>query len=92
LPETLTFAFSYAIPFLEAVLGITLVLGVFTRIALVCGFIFMMALTIGVTANQQWELASQQLLYSLIFFLLLYLIENNTLAADNYLRSTPSRV
>ncbi len=85
LPEILIFAFSYAIPFLEAILGLTLILGVFTRISLVCGAIFMMFLTIGVTANQQWELASQQLLYSLIFFLLLYLIEHNTLAVDTLL-------
>jgi thiosulfate dehydrogenase [quinone] large subunit len=92
LPHGITFAFSYAIPFLEAILGLTLILGVFTRISLVSGAIFMMALTIGVTANQQWDIAGQQLLYSLIFFLLLYLIENNTLAVDNYLRSTPSRV
>jgi thiosulfate dehydrogenase [quinone] large subunit len=92
LPHGITFAFSYAIPFLEAILGLTLILGVFTRIALVSGAIFMMALTIGVTANQQWDIAGQQLLYSLIFFLLLYLIENNTLAVDNYLRSSPCRV
>jgi thiosulfate dehydrogenase [quinone] large subunit len=46
----------------------------------------MMVLTIGVTANQEWNIASQQLLYSLIFFLLLYLIEHNGLAIDNYLR------
>jgi thiosulfate dehydrogenase (quinone) large subunit len=92
LPEILTFGFSYAIPFLEAILGLTLILGVFTRVALVCGAIFMMALTIGVSANQQWDLAGQQLLYSLIFFLLLYLIEHNTFAVDNYLRSTPSRL
>jgi len=51
-----------------------------------------MTLTIGVSANQQWDLAGQQLLYSLIFFLLLYLIEHNTFAVDNYLRSTPSRL
>ena len=91
LPETLTFAFSYAIPFLEATLGLTLILGVFTRISLVCGAIFMMALTIGVTANQQWDVAGQQLIYSLIFFLLLYLIENNTLAVDNFLGRSSMR-
>src|SRR5580704_4201152 len=91
LPHGLTLSFSYAIPFLEAVLGLTLVLGVFTRIALVCGAVFMMILTIGVTANQQWDVASQQLVYSVVFFLLLYLIEHNALALDNYLRSSPSR-
>jgi thiosulfate dehydrogenase [quinone] large subunit len=86
LPHGFSFAFAYAIPFLEAILGLTLVLGVFTRISLVCGSVFMMVLTIGVTANQEWNIASQQLLYSLIFFLLLYLIEQNGLAIDNYLR------
>ena len=86
LPHTFTYAFSYAIPFLEAILGLILILGVFTRAALICGAIFMMALTIGVTSNQQWDIAGQQLLYSVVFFLLLYLIEHNALALDNYLR------
>ncbi len=90
LPHSFTYAFSYVIPFLEAILGFTLILGVFTRISLVCGAVFMMALTIGVTANQQWDVSSQQLLYSVVFFLLLFLIEHNALALDNYLRSTPS--
>jgi thiosulfate dehydrogenase [quinone] large subunit len=91
LPHSFAYGFSYAIPFLEAVLGLTLILGVFTRVSLVCGAIFMMALTIGVTANQQWDVAGQQLVYSVVFFLLLYLIEHNALALDNYLRSNPSR-
>jgi thiosulfate dehydrogenase [quinone] large subunit len=92
LPHSFAYGFSYAIPFLEAVLGLTLILGVFTRIALVCGAVFMMALTVGVTANQQWDVAGQQLLYSVVFFLLLYLVEHNALALDKYSRSTPSRV
>jgi thiosulfate dehydrogenase [quinone] large subunit len=91
LPSGLTYAFSYAIPFIEAILGFTLVLGVFTRLSLVCGALFMMLLTIGVTANQQWDIASQQLLYSVVFCLLLYLLEHNALALDTYLRRTPLR-
>jgi thiosulfate dehydrogenase [quinone] large subunit len=86
IPHSLVFGFSYAIPFLEAILGLTLILGVFTRIALVCGAVFMTALIIGVTSIQQWDLASQQLTYSVVFFLLLYLIEHNALALDTYLR------
>src|SRR5580704_6973415 len=91
LPHNFAYGFSYAIPLLEAVLGLTLILGVFTRLSLICGAVFMMALTVGVTANQQWDVAGQQLLYSVVFFLLLYLIEHNALALDNYLRSSPSR-
>ena len=85
LPSTLTYAFSYAIPFLEAILGLTLILGVFTRTSLVCGAVFMMLLTVGVTANQQWDLASQQLLYSVVFFLLLFFLDENNLSLDTAL-------
>jgi thiosulfate dehydrogenase (quinone) large subunit len=86
LPHSFAYGFSYAIPFLEAILGLTLILGVFTRISLVCGAVFMMALTIGVAANQQWDVAGQQLVYSAVFFLLLFLIEHNAFALDSYLR------
>jgi thiosulfate dehydrogenase [quinone] large subunit len=86
LPHSFAYGFSYAIPFVEAVLGLTLILGVFTRVSLICGAIFMMALTIGITANQQWDVAGQQLVYSVVFFLLLFLIEHNGLALDNSLR------
>jgi thiosulfate dehydrogenase [quinone] large subunit len=88
LPHGLSYAFSYAIPFLEAILGLTLILGVFTRVALICGAVFMMLLTIGVTANQQWDIAGQQLLYSLVFFLLLLLLERNQFSLDAALRRT----
>jgi thiosulfate dehydrogenase [quinone] large subunit len=91
LPPGLTYALSYAIPFIEAILGLTLILGVFTSISLICGAVFMMLLTIGVTANQQWDVATQQLLYSVVFFLLLSLREHNTLALDSYLRSAALR-
>ena len=82
LPVSLTLAFGYAIPFVELVLGLALIAGLFTRWALVLGAVFMMVLTFGVTANQQWDVAGQQLLYSLIFFVLLFLIEYNSLALD----------
>lgn len=86
LPPSLTYAFSYTIPFIEAILGLTLILGVFTRISLTAGGVFMMLLTIGVTSNQQWDIASQQLFYSVVFLLLLYLIEHNAISVDAFLR------
>jgi thiosulfate dehydrogenase [quinone] large subunit len=95
LPQGITYAFSSAIPFIEAILGLILILGVFTRIALVSGSVFMMLLTVGVTSNQQWDLASQQLIYSVVFFMLLYLLEHNSVAIDNYIfraRRTPEGV
>jgi thiosulfate dehydrogenase [quinone] large subunit len=88
LPHTLIIGFSYAIPYLEAILGLTLILGVFTRISLACGAVFMMALTIGITANQQWDIVGLQLLYSLVFFVLLFLVEYNRFSLDTALRLT----
>jgi thiosulfate dehydrogenase [quinone] large subunit len=57
-----------------------------TRIALIGGALFMMALTVGVTSNQQWDVAGQQLVYSLVFFVLLFLVEYNRLAVDSWIR------
>jgi thiosulfate dehydrogenase [quinone] large subunit len=74
--------FGYAIPFIEVLLGLGLILGLFTRLALTLGAVFIMALTIGVTSNQQWDVAGQQLVYSIVFFLLLFFHEHNALAVD----------
>ncbi len=86
LPHGITVGFAYAIPWIEALLGIALVLGLLTRAALIAGALFMMALTVGVTSNQQWDIAGQQLVYSIVFFLLLYLVEYNELSLDRRLR------
>ena len=82
LPHGMVVGFGYAIPWVEALLGLTLILGLGTRPALVGGALFMMALTVGVTSNQQWDIAGQQLLYSLVFFILLFLLEWNALSLD----------
>ena len=86
LPHGLVLGFGYSIPWIEALLGLALILGLFTRAALIAGALFLMALTIGVTSNQQWDIAGQQLVYSVVFFLLLYLVEHNELSLDRRLR------
>ena len=82
LPHGFVLGFGYVIPWVEAVLGVVLILGLGTRVALVIGAVFMMALTVGVAANQQWDVAGEQLLYSLIFFVLLFLREWNVMSVD----------
>ena len=82
LPHGFVLGFGYAIPWIEAVLGLALILGLGTRVMLAGGAVFMMALTVGVTSNQQWDVAGQQLLYSLVFFVLLFLREWNGLSVD----------
>ncbi len=82
LPHGLIIGFLTLVPIIEALLGVALILGVGTRFALTLGAVLMICLTIGVTSNQQWDVAGQQLLYSLVFFVLLFLIEYNTFAFD----------
>ncbi|ADW69243.1 DoxX family membrane protein [Granulicella tundricola] len=82
LPHGMVVGFGYAIPWIELLLGLGLILGVFTRTVLVGGALFMMALTFGTTSNQQWDVAGQQLVYSVVFFGLLYLVEFNRFSID----------
>ena len=82
LPHAFSLSFAYAIPFVEVVLGLLLIFGLATRVTLAGGAVFMMLLTIGVTSNQQWDVAGQQLVYSLLFFVLLFLLDHNAFALD----------
>jgi thiosulfate dehydrogenase (quinone) large subunit len=82
MPHGFVLGFGYCIPWIEVLIGLALIFGLLTRVTLICGALFMMALTIGVASNQQWDVAAQQLMYSLVFFLLLFLVEYNGLALD----------
>ncbi len=91
LPHGLVMGFSYAIPWIEVLLGLGLMAGLLTGWALALGAVFMMALTIGVASNQQWDVAGQQLMYSVIFFGLLFLLEYNRFSLDRlFVRPAPA--
>ena len=85
LPHALTLPFGYVIPFVEVTLGVLLILGLGTRYALIVGGLFMVALTFGTTSIQNWTGAGDQLLYSAVFFFLLWLLEANTISVDGLL-------
>lgn len=82
LSPVLVSGFGYFVPWFELVMSIALIVGLFTRAVLISGSLFMMALTIGISANQQWDIAAQQLLYSVVFFILLFSVEYNTYSLD----------
>ena len=85
LPHVLTLGFGYCIPWIEFTLGSLLILGLFTRHALVAGALLMVALTFGTTSVQNWNGAGTQLMYSFIFFAMLWLVEANALSVDEFL-------
>ncbi len=66
----------------ELVIGILLLLGLFTRGALVAGFVLMMILQAGVVILQNWDTVASQLIYCIIFFLLLATLGFNRFSLD----------
>lgn len=85
LPHALTLGFGYGIPFAEITLGVLLILGFATRYVLAAGALFMVALTFGTTSIQNWAAAGDQLVYSIVLFVLLWLVEANAISIDGVL-------
>ena len=70
------------IPPVELAIGVLLLLGLFTRGALVAGFVLMLILQVGVVILQNWDTVASQLIYCIIFFLLLATLGFNTFSLD----------
>lgn len=85
IPHALSLAFLYAVPFIELTVGVLLVAGLLTRWALVAGALFMVALTFGAASTQNWNGVGTQLQYSLVFFVMLWLEDANTISMDGLL-------
>jgi thiosulfate dehydrogenase [quinone] large subunit len=86
LPLPLVSATGYAIPFLETLLGGLLLLGFFLRPALVAGLLLMFVLTFGACLAQNWSVASEQLVYVLVYALLLGCLRYDRWSLDRLLR------
>jgi thiosulfate dehydrogenase (quinone) large subunit len=80
LPPSLTLASGYVIPCVELLIGILLLLGLFTRYTLILAFLLMFVLMFGITLKQEWNIAMQQLMYGLVLFLLLFARERYDLS------------
>jgi thiosulfate dehydrogenase [quinone] large subunit len=80
LPSALTLATGYVVPCVELLLGVLLLLGVFTRAALTLAFLLMFVLMFGVTLKQDWATAGSQLVYGLVLAILLFLRERYDLS------------
>ena len=87
MPEALVTAFAYALPFAELIIGLFLLVGLFTRHALVAGAIVMLLLIFGTTTIEQWNNLESQLVHLLFLAgLLPFVDEYNTWALDKRIR------
>ncbi|EKQ67077.1 putative membrane protein [Leptolyngbyaceae cyanobacterium JSC-12] len=85
LPPELVRITAAIIPPAEVIIGLLMLLGLFTRGALIGGFVVMMILHTGVTLLKNWDTAANQLIYCLIFFLLLAGVGFNTFSLDQFI-------
>jgi len=82
LPLALVRPFLMVLPFVELVVGVLMVLGLFTRYGLLLGAFTITALTFGSTSVQNWSAAGIQLTYAIAFAILLFGREYNRLCVD----------
>lgn len=86
LPPSLVTTFGYALPWVETLLGFFLLVGLFTRPALVGGAVLILILTFGTTLRQDWETAGLQLIYAVLYAILLALHAGNRYSLDTLFR------
>ncbi|RXJ98450.1 DoxX family protein [Arcobacter sp. CECT 8989] len=82
LPDFLVSLLAYTIPFVELIVGALLILGLFTRQALLVGALLIVVLLFGACLKENWEWASFQMIYAIFFFMLSYFIELNKVSID----------
>ena len=82
-PAMAVTSFGYVTPIVETLMGLALIVGLFTRPALIVGGLMMTALTFGTMFLENFDLAWLQLTYALVFFILLASRSWNTISLDN---------
>jgi thiosulfate dehydrogenase [quinone] large subunit len=82
LPPGLVHLFGSVLPAVEGLIGLLLLLGLRTRGALIAASFLMMVLTFGSALVQDWAAAGTQLVYALIFSVLLFMRRYNAWSLD----------
>jgi thiosulfate dehydrogenase [quinone] large subunit len=82
LPPALVSAYATALPFVEGSIGLLLVLGLFTRSALIAAMLVIMSLVFGSSLLEKWSLVGDQLVYGLYIITLVLHLQRNRLCLD----------
>ncbi len=87
LPAWSVYSFGCVLPIVEALVGFCVLFGFQTKRALSSGFVLMLVLTFVSTLRQDWPTVGIQLMYSLVYSLLLARTPVNYYSIDSRLRS-----
>ena len=77
LPGFLVHLVGVVLPWCEGTVGLLMILGLWTSVALIAGSLLMLMLQIGTCLAQNWDVAGAQLIYVLLYFILLTYCERN---------------
>jgi thiosulfate dehydrogenase (quinone) large subunit len=86
MPGWFVYSFGSVLPFLEALIGLGLILGVFTRWTLVAASLLMSLLIFGTSLRSDWATVSIQMIYVIAFFIALFFLEHNRYSVDRIIR------
>ncbi|PKK37540.1 DoxX family protein [Siphonobacter sp. SORGH_AS_0500] len=87
LPESLVTPFSYALPIAELMVGVLIVLGLFTRLALTAGSWIMISLIFGSSMVEDWGAIPSQLIHvAFLTILLVFEHSHNSYSLDKMTR------
>jgi thiosulfate dehydrogenase (quinone) large subunit len=84
-PAGMLAVFGAILPWVETTLGLLLMLGLFTRFAMIAGALAMLVLVIGTNLAQDWVVSGLQLIYCFIYYYLLVHLDENRLSLDRSL-------
>jgi thiosulfate dehydrogenase [quinone] large subunit len=82
LPPPAVYAFAWTLVWVESAVGLLLILGLQTRLALIVGGLMMAALTFGTMQIENFQNAWLQLTYALVFFVVLVCRAWNLISLD----------
>jgi thiosulfate dehydrogenase [quinone] large subunit len=82
LPPALVSLFATTLPFVEATIGALLLLGLFTRPALIAAMLVIMSLVFGSSLLEKWTLVGDQLVYGLYIITLVLHLQRNRICLD----------
>ena len=87
LPQALILPFSYALPIAEFLTGLLLIIGLFTRQALIGGAVLMIILIFGTAMIENWDAIPSQLIHVAFFAILLnHVATFNKYALENLIK------
>lgn len=84
LSEGLVRPWAYAVPWIELVLGITLLLGLFTRVSAIAGAVLLLVLMGGSGMVENWGAFPSQLMHIAFFLAIILYRKYNSFALDRH--------